>query len=362
MKTIKIAFLLALTLCVNQIMADDSFTVEEFTLDAGETKDVAIYITNTNIIYGFQFSLYLPEGVEIVQESEEYDIFMSSSKLSWTVLGVYHEDDKHYEIGGGGIRGLNPTSNTKFIIFTVTATDKISTGQQTCTIRNQRMTVNNEVGDPVVNWVNVDGTSENCTLRVPVKIGSSGYCSFSWPRDLDFSNCGDNYENVFVANSETQSSVIIKSIDSHKISAGTGVLVKGTSGKTIYPQTTDNVEEVYSIFVGTSSAPFTVSSTGEAWALAVLDGKTGFYPCKEGVTVPQYKCYLPGGFSSKSFIMLKQVNSNDDLVSDDAGIVDGINTVNDNASNDTYYDLQGRRVSTTRHGIYIQNNKKVIVK
>ena len=361
MKIFKIAFLLVLTLCANKIMADDSFTIEEFTLDAGETKDVAIYITNSNTIYGFQFSLYLPDGVEIVQEDGEYDIFMSNSRLSWTVLGYYHENDKHYEIGGGGLRGLSPTSNTEFIFFTVTATDKISTGQQICSIRNQRMTVNNSVGDPVTIMVNAEGTNENCTLRVPVKIGSSGYCSFSWPRNLDFTGC-DNFEYVFAGKSETEDIVKITSIDDNQVPAAIGVLVQGTPGAIVYPQTIDNVNAVSSIFIGTSDGTSTVANKGDAWALAVKNGKTGFYPCEAGVVIPQYKCYLPGSVSGKSFISIRREITTDKVVSDDAGIVDGINTLEGDASIGTYYDLQGRSISTPRRGVYIQEGKKVIVK
>lgn len=361
MKYIKFLFLLVITFCANNIMADDNFTIEEFTIDANEEKDVAIYITNSNTIYGFQFSLYLPEGVEIVKEEGEYNIFMSSSRLSWTVLGNYIESDNHYEIGGGGIRGLSSSNNVEFIYFTIRATDMISTGQQTCKILNQRMTINNSSGDPVTITVNTNGTSEDCTLRVPVKIGSSGYCSFSWPRNLDFTEC-DNFDYVFVGNSETEDIVKITSVNDNLVSAGTGVLIQGTPGAIVYPQTTENVGTVSSIFVGTSESKVTVANKGDAWALAVLEGKTGFYPCNAGVVIPQYKCYLRGGYSGKSFVMIKKEITNDKVVSDEAGIVDGINAVESDYSNGTYYDLHGRRISTPRHGVYIQDGKKVIVK
>lgn len=52
----------------------------------------------------------------------------------------------------------------------------------------------------------------------------------------------------------------------------------------------------------------------------------------------------------------------DPVVSDDGGFVDGINTVDGDAANGDYYDLQGRRITTPRHGVYIQNGKKRVVK
>ena len=198
-------------------------------------------------------------------------------------------------------------------------------------------------------------------MKIAATIGSSGYCSFSWPRDLDFTDC-DNFEYVFVGKEESENVVKITSIEDNQVPAGTGVLIQGTPGTTVYPQTTNTVKAVSSIFVGTSEGKVTVANKGDAWALAVLEGKTGFYPCNAGVVIPQYKCYLPGGYSGKSFVMINKEITNDKVVSDDAGIVDGINAVEGDASNGTYYDLHGRRVSTPRHGVYIQDGKKVIVK
>ena len=346
---------------VSHIYAD-KFTVNEFVINAGETKTISINLTNSKTIYGFQFSIYFPDEVTITaRNSGALKISANQDRIyNWSIVSRYDENEKCYIIGAGGLDAIEDNSGT-ILSIEITASDMIDTRNKFVYIKKQKITINNANGDPVTIDADETTTESPCTLQIPVKIGSSGYCSFSWPRDLDFS---DYNNNIFIAKDQNTNNVIIQSVDDKLIPAGTGILIQGTPGEIVHPQTTtENVGQIdNNLFIGTSSAPFTVSSTGDAWALAVLDGKTGFYPCKEGVTVPQYKCYLPGGFSSKTFIMLKQVNSDDDLVSEDAGIVDGINTINDNASNDTYHDLQGRRVSTTRHGIYIRNNKKVIVK
>ena len=54
----------------------------------------------------------------------------------------------------------------------------------------------------------------------------------------------------------------------------------------------------------------------------------------------------------------------EDMVSEDAGLVDGINEVNGgNRMNDNeYYSISGVKVSNPSKGIYILNGKKVIVK
>ena len=360
MKYIKLALLFILILNTSKINAD-SFTVENFTIAAGESKEITINLNSSNTIYGFHFSLYLPEGVKIELYEEEYDILFSNSRLGWTVLGNYIENDNHYEIAGGGIRQVT-NNNGAFLTMMISATDKINTGEQPIIIKNQKVTINNSVGDPITIDAGTSVTESPCTLQINAKIGSSGYCSFSWPRALDFSNC-QNCENVFIAKDQGNNYVKISSLDNKLVPANTGVLIKGTPEDIVHPQTTDYAGTIdNNLFIPTSEGKFTVPKKGDAWALAVKSGKTGFYPCNAGVVIPQYKCYLPASVSAKSFIMIKQENPDEDLVSEDAGIVDGINTVNGNDAQDTYYDLQGRRVSTARHGIYIQNNKKVIIK
>lgn len=67
----------------------------------------------------------------------------------------------------------------------------------------------------------------------------------------------------------------------------------------------------------------------------------------------------------RSILMGYNVKLQDDdeqFVSEDGGFVDGINNLNGDDAQGDYYDLQGRRVATPRHGVYIQDGKKRVVK
>ena len=67
----------------------------------------------------------------------------------------------------------------------------------------------------------------------------------------------------------------------------------------------------------------------------------------------------------RSILMGYNVKLQDDdeqFVSEDGGFVDGINDLNGDDAQGDYYDLQGRRVATPRHGVYIQDGKKRVVK
>ena len=70
----------------------------------------------------------------------------------------------------------------------------------------------------------------------------------------------------------------------------------------------------------------------------------------------------PGG-AKANFVILAHAEA-EDMVSEDAGLVDGINEMNGgNRMNDNeYYSISGVKVSNPSKGIYILNGKKVIVK
>lgn len=333
------------------ILADD-ITIGDVTFIEGKTATIDVVLNNPTKSYtGFQCDIYLPEVLTYVSFSRNSDRLLSVHTASVTknTNGFYRL--LVYSSPATAVAGTTGT----VVTLTVEVDDMADPGTTTIEIKNKKFRDSNG-GNNIF-----DNTSQNFDVKIAATIGSSGYCSFSWPRDLDFTDC-DNFEYVFVGKEESENVVKITSIEDNQVPAGTGVLIQGTPGTTVYPQTTNNVKAVSSIFVGTSEGKVTVANKGDAWALATLEGKTGFYPCNAGVVIPQYKCYLPGGYSGKSFVMIKKEITNDKVVSDDAGIVDGINAMEGDASNGTYYDLHGRRVSTPRHGVYIQDGKKVIVK
>lgn len=104
-----------------------------------------------------------------------------------------------------------------------------------------------------------------------------------------------------------------------------------------------------------------------------------FYKLTKGRTIPEGKAYLSSdnvtlpdpetpGFdpnkvrTSNPIRVLVQTN-NDPLVSDDAGIIDGIGTVaQDSEDGQVIYNLNGVRVNNPSKGIYVKNGKKVIIK
>ena len=77
MKKIMILMMGLMALCAN---AQDRFYIEDFTVTPGETRDVSILLDNEIAYTAFQADLYLPEGLTIEQEDDEYIFDLTSRK------------------------------------------------------------------------------------------------------------------------------------------------------------------------------------------------------------------------------------------------------------------------------------------
>lgn len=79
MKTIKAILLCALLSLTSSAFAQDSFTMSfsDVNIEAGKTADLAVTFESTFLAAGWQMFLYLPEGIEIAQEDDEYLIELS---------------------------------------------------------------------------------------------------------------------------------------------------------------------------------------------------------------------------------------------------------------------------------------------
>ena len=69
----------------------------------------------------------------------------------------------------------------------------------------------------------------------------------------------------------------------------------------------------------------------------------------------------PAGVKGNIF-RIKNSTTGEDLVSEDGGFTDGINSIMKSVENEKVYDMQGRKVSRPFSGIFIINGKKVVLK
>lgn len=118
--------------------ATDRFYIEDFSLAAGETKQVCIQLDNEIEYTAFQCDIYLPEGLTVEQEDGFYVIELSDRKARSHILYVALQQD-------GAIRLLCYSSNVSpfkdsggvLVYMNVVASDDF-VGPKTILIKNTR--------------------------------------------------------------------------------------------------------------------------------------------------------------------------------------------------------------------------------
>lgn len=185
-----------------------------------------------------------------------------------------------------------------------------------------------------------------------VTIGAGGYGSFSWPQALNFSDTGIE---VYIATNRHDNSMQLKQLTNGKVPANEGIIVKGTTGTTVYPETTTETITLPATNLLSGTASNTYTSQEDIYALGTKNGITGFYKVMSGAIVPLHKAYYKPASNSPQAIFFS-------FGEVDATGIDEV-SVKDDEDNGEVYDLQGRRIKgNLAKGIYIKNGKKFIVK
>ena len=124
-----VAFLL-LAIC-NKIVADDQLTVSNVSMYPGDSKEVSIELTNAESYVGFQFDLYLPNGITIESYSR------SSRIPDGTTLEMAQQTDGGYRFIAAGLGGNAITGNEGAVMtITLKSADAIALNDYTAYLRN----------------------------------------------------------------------------------------------------------------------------------------------------------------------------------------------------------------------------------
>jgi hypothetical protein len=332
-------------LCSTWAWADNAFSIDDFTIAAGEEKAVDIKMYNDVNIAAFQFVLALPEGVSITKvtatnrlkkwddDEEAYVPVHTVSTLSGS--GTYKV--MAYAMPSTDIAG---TSGDAVVKIKFKASDQISTGPFTLAITDQEMTEAN--GTKHV----ISASSYKCSVTLNTTVTSLGYASFSWPKALDFTSSG---LTAYIATSCDGSTVHLEPVT--KVPANTGLILKGSVGDYSLSTTTDTPDDVSgNLLISNTVDQYTVSGSN-IFVLSNMDGYPGFYPAQTGVNIAKYKSYLAYSAGARKFL------SFDDNTT---GIENTYKAETD--SEGQYFNLQGQRVNTPAKGVYIVDGKKYIAK
>ena len=139
-----------------------------------------------------------------------------------------------------------------------------------------------------------------------------------------------------------------------------GLLLKGDEGTYTVP--VNNSDMFYSNLLKGVPVTKTVAPTdGEYTNYILANGDKygiGFYTLSKEGDIAEGKAYLQIPTSLTSVAEARGIQ----LRFDDDNSVDAINNINEHKSNQTFFDLQGRRIEQPVKGMYITNGKKIFIK
>lgn len=197
------------------------------------------------------------------------------------------------------------------------------------------------------NKTGVKSPSEITAVSIPAKLNASGYATFASTYALDFSD--DTEFSAWQITDITTSAITFSQIKG-AVAAGTGVLLKGTASSTI------------NIPVAASGTDISTTNklVGITTATAIIAdqyyGLSGnkFVKVNAG-TVKAGKALLPASKIPTTARELKFV------FEDETTAIRGIENGQLRMEN-SFFDLQGRKIAKPTKGLYIKNGKKVVFK
>ena len=130
-KRLMFVAILLLAIC-NRIVAEDQITIGDFSLYSGDTKAVSVMLTNEDSYVGFQFDLYLPDGISVESFAAN-----SSRFPEGTTPQMSQQSDGSYRFVAAALE-RNPIVGNEGAILTLTikAADSIVAKDYTGYLRN----------------------------------------------------------------------------------------------------------------------------------------------------------------------------------------------------------------------------------
>lgn len=125
-------FLLALAV---QVSAEDKMTIENFIISAGETKELSITLENEVAYAAFQFNLYLPEGLTVLEYSADKARMPEGTALSMSQV----KDGSYKFIAAAMSRNPIVGTNGSIVTIKVTAGEDLAGGSLTGYFRKVKL-------------------------------------------------------------------------------------------------------------------------------------------------------------------------------------------------------------------------------
>ena len=181
-----------------------------------------------------------------------------------------------------------------------------------------------------------------------VKIGEAQYTTYcNFDHALDFSDITGL--NAYVVSKVKDKSVILTGIDAAP--KETPVILNAPAG-TYSLKIIESADEIEHNYLKVSDGA--KKGGNDVYALASRSDGVGFYVVDESVTIPEGKCYL----QTDNNLAKSHLDFDFEMADD----ISDVRIDTKVSNNGIYYNLRGQRVLHPSKGIYILNNRKVLIK
>ena len=345
-----------------KVQAEATLTVSDFSIEAGGRATITIDSdVALNEYCSFQFDVLLPEGITMPytmnpdEEEEQY--------------GYYNEDEEEwipavesgicksshvleYSAIKGGYRFV--CYNSKFATFktgsknvltlVLEASEEMVNGVYSIAVGGKDVFIANENSHIIPSSVSgtaiVTGSSQE--LSYQYSMSSAGWGTLMLPFDAEVPAGLTAYVCATISNG------MLELVPSTTLIANTPYVMEGEYGKYNFAGIPTMMKTSYNS--GVLTGVYANTKISEGYVLQQLNGDVAFYrvDASDPITVPAFRCYL--NTPTESVPMLR-------LRGETTEIID----VNINMMKDLY-NIQGEKIVVPERGVYIQGNRKIIIK
>ena len=287
--------LLALIIISNlSAKAENRFYIDDFTIYTGETKELAINLTNDVAFTGFQADLYLPNGLEVVQEDGDYIFELTGRKGSDHSISTERQDNGAIRLLCYSLK-LKEFSGTSgaLVKFSVKASDDfrgdfqinikdITFSQKDLTEYNFASSVTNIVGKTLAKSISIDKpavslkATETAALVATVLPETTTDKAVTWKSDNEAVATVDA-NGVVTAIAVGEANITATTTDGTNLSASCKVTVIPTLAETItLNQTAVSLKATETAELSVNILPATTTNKAVTWksqneAVATVD-------------------------------------------------------------------------------------------
>lgn len=329
------------------LRAEEKFYIPNFEISAGETKDLAIQFESekVNDYVAFQFDLYLPDGLSVVQKKGKYNFQFNEDRYDDHTFTYSVQNDGAIRVIAVSLTNSNFWEESgDFVYFSVTASDVFS-GTHEISLKNIMFSTKEGARSNLSNTkTTVTGpTSDNenegeATLYI-TSANKWATCILPFSTELPSGVKG------YTSGSIKDDFLCLNEVS--YLEANTPYILYAEEG---YEGTlSGNIESINEVVItdGLLSGALAEQTITNGYVLQNQGSGSMFYKVNGQITIPTGKCWLNVGGKRNAIRILNNTT--------------GIDSAEEPESDRKIYTLDGKIVTNPQNGkVYVVNGKKVM--